>query len=222
MSAQKRPFSAPDFRREMALWEQGYRRIAGVDEVGRGPLAGPVVAAAVLLFPLPLEGAWISQVRDSKLLSATQRERLSPLILEHARAVAVAVVSPLEIDRMGIGAAVRTAMARALGQLPLKADYVLVDGRERLKTAVRQQSVVKGDRMVASIAAASIVAKVHRDRLMAELEEQYPGWGFARHKGYGTPQHLEALRNLGPSPAHRRSFSPLRELTEPAAAAASR
>lgn len=123
---------------------------------------------------------------------------------------------------MGIGAAVRTAMARALGQLPLKADYVLVDGRERLKTAVRQQSVVKGDRMVASIAAASIVAKVHRDRLMAELEEQYPGWGFARHKGYGTPQHLEALRNLGPSPAHRRSFSPLRELTEPAAAAASR
>lgn len=212
----------PDFGREMALWEQGYRRIAGVDEVGRGPLAGPVVAAAVQLFPPPLGGAWISQVRDSKLLSAAQRERLSPLIQKHARAVAVAVICPEEIDRMGIGAAVRVAMARALGQLSVKADYVLVDGRERLSTATRQQAVVKGDQTVVSIAAASIVAKVYRDRLMVELAEQYPGWGFAQHKGYGTPQHLEALRRLGPSPAHRRTFSPVRELMEPAAAAAPR
>lgn len=204
--------SAPDFREEMALWEQGFRCIAGVDEVGRGPLAGPVVAAVVVLFPPMLDSPWLRQVRDSKLLSAAQRQRLAPLIQAQARGVGVGVVSHENIDRDGIVQATRQAMAEALQQLPLKPDFVLIDGRERLRIRVKQRAIVKGDRLVTSIAAASIVAKVHRDRLMEALDERYPGWGFAQHKGYGTPQHLEALHRLGPSAIHRRSFMPVSTL----------
>ena len=199
----------PTFQQETVLWQQGHRYIAGVDEVGRGPLAGPVVAAAVVLFPPPEACRWIERVRDSKLLSARQREKLAAHIIAEALAVGVGVVPHDAIDRDGIVGATHDAMLLALRELVHQPDFILVDGRERLPIATGQRAIIKGDRSVRSIAAASIVAKVHRDRIMQEMEQAYPGWGFGQHKGYGTAQHLEALLRLGPSPVHRRSFSPL-------------
>ena len=207
--ASHQPSGWPTFQHEIALWQQGHRCIAGVDEVGRGPLAGPVVAAAVVLFPPPEACRWIERVRDSKLLSARQREELAGHIIAGALTVGVGVVPHDAIDRDGIVGATHDAMLLALRELTHQPDFILVDGRERLPITTGQRAIIKGDRSVLSIAAASIVAKVHRDRIMQEMEQAYPGWGFGRHKGYGTAQHLEALLRLGPSPVHRRSFSPL-------------
>lgn len=207
---------APTFEREAALWAQGFRAIAGLDEVGRGPLAGPVVAAAVVLYPPVRRRRWLSALRDSKVLTAAERERLAACILDEARAWGIGVVSAQDIDGLGIVRANRQAMALALGQCSLAPDFLLVDGREWVSLNVPQHAVVKGDRTVCSIAAASIIAKVHRDRLMVELDQQYPGWGLARHKGYATAQHLAALRRLGPSPVHRRSFAPVGGLVQAA------
>lgn len=180
----------------------GRAAIAGVDEVGRGALCGPVVAAAVVLG----EGFDCDGVDDSKRLTARQRERLAGRIREQARGWALGVASADEIDRVNILRATFLAMRRALQALPLRPDLVLVDALQIPELAIEQRAIVKGDAQSVSIAAASIVAKVARDALMAELDGSHPGYDLARNMGYACPQHREALRRLGPSPIHRRSF----------------
>lgn len=182
----------------------GYRRISGIDEAGRGPLAGPVVAAAVIL-PCGLE---LDGLNDSKQVSEAERERLYGCITEQAEIeFAVAVIEPDVIDRVNILQATFLAMRQAAEQL--RPDFIFVDGNPVTGLPTTSRNVIKGDAKCASIAAASIVAKVHRDRLMVCYDATYPGYGFARHKGYGTAQHLEALERLGPCPIHRRSFAPV-------------
>ena len=201
----------PSLVYEKRLWAQGYCRVAGLDEAGRGAWAGPVVAAAVIL--PPDETGWrqrLAGVRDSKMLTAAQREALLEAIQEHALALGTGAVSPAEIDAWGIVPATRKAMALALQALSPAADYLLIDYLPLPDVSLPQHSLPKGDVQVLSIAAASIVAKVSRDRLMVELEGRFPGYGFARHKGYGTAQHQAALAALGPSAIHRLSFAPLR------------
>ena len=187
---------------EREAWGQGLRRIAGVDEVGRGPLAGPVVAAAVILDP----GRRIPGLRDSKLLTESQRERLAEEIWAHALAVGLGEADPATIDKINILEATRLAMRRALSRLENPPQLVLIDAVRLPALDYPQRAIVKGDRRCASIAAASIVAKVHRDRLMTEWDRRYPRYGFAEHKGYGTSTHQAALRRYGPCPLHRRSF----------------
>lgn len=180
--------------------------VAGVDEAGRGPLAGPVVAAAVLLDPgRPIEG-----LTDSKKISAKRRERFDGLIRAEALAFAIARVEPVEIDRINILQASLAAMVRAVAALPVAARAVRVDGNRAPDFGVPAEALVGGDALDPAISAASILAKVDRDRLLVAMEEEYPGYGFAAHKGYGTRVHLEALARLGPCPAHRRSFAPVR------------
>jgi ribonuclease HII len=182
--------------------------IAGVDEAGRGPLAGPVVAAAVILDPRnPIEG-----LADSKKLSANQRERLFDLICARALCCAVGSASVEEIDAINILQATMLAMRRAVQGLRLTPSKVLIDGNRIPVLNVRAEAIVGGDALVAEISAASIIAKVHRDRWCAQLDVQYPDYGFARHKGYGTAEHLAALRRLGACPEHRRSFAPVTEV----------
>lgn len=184
---------------------EGARAVAGVDEVGVGPLAGPVVACAVVL----PDAVDLLGLNDSKRLSASARERLASAIREQALAVSVAAVPPAEVDRLNVYHAALEAMRRAVTGLALPADHLLVDARRIPGVSVRQTAIVHGDAVDGSIAAASIVAKVARDAMMCELDARYPGYGFARHKGYGTEEHLAALRRLGPSPVHRRSFAPV-------------
>lgn len=191
-----------------SLMAEGARRVAGVDEVGVGPLAGPVVAAAVVLPEHPdLPG-----LDDSKRVPAPVRERLAASIHEQALHVAVAVVDVAEVDRINVYQAALAAMRRAVEGLDAVPDHVLVDARTIPGIPTQQTPLVGGDGKDASIAAASIVAKVHRDALMVELDRRYPGYGLARHKGYGTAAHLAALKRLGPSPVHRRSFAPVSQL----------
>lgn len=179
--------------------------LAGVDEAGRGPLAGPVVAAAVILDPRqPIAG-----LADSKRLSPKRRERLHDLICERALCCCVAEASVEEIDRLNILHATMLAMQRAVAGLRLPPRLVLVDGNRLPQLAVPAEAVVRGDALVPAISAASIVAKVRRDRWCQQLDEQYPDYGFAAHKGYGTAAHLAALQRLGPCPQHRRSFAPV-------------
>jgi ribonuclease HII len=201
----------PSLGEEEALWASGRRHVAGVDEVGRGPLAGPLVAAAVILDPEHLPD-WVGEVADSKLLTARQREALAVRIEREALAVAIGSVSAHEIDRLGLTRANSAAMRRAVGRLAVKADFVLVDGNLRIRRVRRplQRTIVDGDALCVSISAASIVAKVARDRLMTRLDRRYPGYGFARHKGYATRQHLAQLSSLGPCAEHRRCFLPVR------------
>ena len=203
---------------ERLLWRVGIRHVAGVDEVGMGPLAGPVVAAAIVL---PVE-THIDGVADSKVLPAAVRELLAAEIRRRALAVGIAVVEPEEIDRVNIYQAGLLAMRRAVEALGAPADALLVDARRVPGVACPQEAVAGGDSSVAAIAAASIVAKVHRDARMAELDQRHPGYGFARHAGYGTREHLQALAMLGPSPVHRRSFEPVRLSAERAGSSAER
>jgi ribonuclease HII len=201
----------PDLREEMALYRQGYRRVAGLDEAGRGSWSGPVVAGAVIL-PLgndELEQA-LDGVRDSKELNPSERERLYEVIQAEALAVGVGMVPPDLIDELGIVPATEEAMALAIAQLSCSPDFLLVDFLRLPRVDYPQKSIAHGDALSLSIAAASIVAKVSRDRFMIELDSQYPGYGFASHKGYGTPQHRAALDRLGPSPIHRFSYAPVR------------
>lgn len=192
---------------ETVLRKQGLTLVAGVDEVGRGPLAGPVVAAAVIL-----PAAWsLPGLADSKLLSEPQREHLAEQIQRQAVAVAIAAIGVAEIESRGIGAASLTAMTQAVEQLQPLPEFVLIDGPWRLPLALAQQPVIKGDRLCPSIAAASIVAKVHRDRQMMAYHQLYPQYNFAGHKGYATQEHLEAIRRWGPCPLHRRTFRGVRE-----------
>lgn len=188
---------------ESLLWKVGLLRVAGVDEVGVGPLAGAVVAAAVVFPP----GVIVDGLADSKRLSASVRERLDAEIRAQAE-VGIGMVEVAEIDRINIYQARMEAARRAVDTLALPPQILLVDGREIPNLPYKQSAYVKGDAFVASIAAASIVAKVHRDAYMRELDSSYPAYGFAHNMGYGTQAHLEALRRFGPSPVHRRSFRP--------------
>jgi len=181
--------------------------VAGVDEAGRGALAGPVVAAAVILAP----GADLSRVRDSKTVPEGEREALFERLLASGHGVGVGVASVREIDGADIRRATLTAMHRALSALPSPPDFALVDGDALPPTPCPARAVVRGDARSASVAAASIVAKVTRDRLIRALEKDYPEYGFFRNKGYGTQEHLLALRRLGPCPCHRMSFRPCME-----------
>ncbi len=193
-------------RYEREARQHGWLRVAGIDEVGRGSLFGPVVAAAVILNP----ARRIVGLDDSKKLSAERRETLAQRIREHALAFGVAQVDASRIDAWNIYQASRQAMSEAVTQLALAPDYLLIDAM-RLDLLIEQRSLIKGDARSVSIAAASILAKVARDRLLDDWHEQFPNYGLAHNKGYATPDHLEALRLFGPTPHHRFSFAPVRE-----------
>ena len=212
---------APDLALELALHNDGVAIIAGIDEAGRGAWAGPVVAAAVVL---PLERSDLKSeldgVRDSKLLSSCQRSHWARKILEIATAIGVGQATAEEIDTLGLILATRTAMTRAVHELEPSPDYLLIDHILLPESELPQTALPRGDAIVLSIAAASIIAKVTRDTIMIELDEHYPGYGFPQHKGYGTTVHRQALATSGPAPVHRRSFKPiaalLSETLEPA------
>jgi ribonuclease HII len=193
--------------RERELWAEGLTRVAGVDEAGLGPLAGPVVAAAVVFPP----GTTVRGVDDSKALDAAKREALEPRIREAAADFAVVVVSPEEVDRLDVYRAGLAAMRRSLEGLARPPQHVLLDGRAPPDLPWPHEAIVKGDAKIQAIAAASILAKVERDRLMVEADASWPEYGFAGHKGYAAASHLEALATHGPCPIHRRSFAPVAE-----------
>ncbi len=188
---------------EEAAWREGYRFIAGVDEVGRGPLAGPVVAAAVIM---PLDAPLPEGLNDSKKLTAERRERLTEIIKNIAVAYAYGQVEADEIDRINILEATKKAMLLAVAALTPAADYLLIDALQLKTSPLPQRAIIRGDATVASIAAASIIAKTYRDALMGEYDKIYPQYGFAKHAGYGTAAHFAALREHGPCVIHRRSF----------------
>lgn len=194
------------YRFEQEATAQGFQAVAGIDEAGRGPLAGPVVAAAVIL-PVGLR---INGVNDSKQLSAHQREQLFKQITATALTIGIGRVDAATIDRINILQATRLAMLQAVEALTIQPDRLLIDGISTIDLPVPQLTIKQGDSLSASIAAASIIAKVTRDRLMADYDTQYPLYGFIRHKGYGSQQHLEALRLHGPCPIHRRTFRGVR------------
>ena len=195
---------------ERGFWSRGIHVVAGIDEVGRGPLAGPVVAAAVILSP----GSDGCGADDSKRLTAQQRAELATEIFRSAAAVAIGAASAGEIDRINIRRATALAMRRALRRLPLEPEHILVDGLAVPELGLEwQTAIVAGDQHVQSIACASIIAKVCRDRLMERLAAKYPLYGWERNKGYATDEHREALRQHGPSPHHRRSFQPIDQLS---------
>lgn len=203
---------ACDFSRERALRARGFLLVAGVDEAGRGPLAGPVVAAAVIL---PGDFA-LAGLDDSKKVNAAKREKLYAILTATAEILwAVAEATVEEIDRLNILRATHLAMARAIEGLPQRPDHAVVDGLPVPGLPVAHTAIIGGDGISMSIAAASVIAKVTRDRLMVELGARHPQYGFARHKGYGVREHLEALRNHGPCPAHRRTFQPVAQTQPP-------
>ncbi len=205
----------PTFKEEKQLWEKGYKLIAGVDEVGRGPLAGPVVASAVIL-PVEFSAEWCAMVADSKLVTELQREKLYKSITKAAISQGTGIIDAKTIDMVGIAKASRLAMKAAIKQLEPQPDYLLVDFFKLPEVRIRQKGVVDGDTLCFSIACASIIAKVTRDHLMVELDKTYPGYHLADHKGYSTKLHQACLRRLGPSPIHRVTFQPVRdEIDEP-------
>jgi ribonuclease HII len=203
----------PSFKEENLLREQGYRIIAGVDEAGRGALMGPVVAAAVIL-PDVIKARWKTRVRDSKQLRAEEREALYEYIQDISISMGTGQKSNEVIDNVGIAKATRLAMMEAIGQLRPEPQYILIDYFDLPETSLPNRGIEDGDSLCFSIACASIIAKVTRDRLVMAMDEEYPGYGFAEHKGYSTSGHLECLRRQGPCPLHRRSFSPVREVME--------
>jgi ribonuclease HII len=201
------PDSVPDrpdrmTRFERAAYAEGFLRLAGLDEAGRGPLAGPVVAAAVIL----PEGCSIPGLRDSKKLSASRREALMDEIQKSALGVGLGIVDEKTIDRINIYRATQSAMKQAVGLLNPQPDFLLIDAMKLPDCAIRQNSIIGGDDLSLSIAAASVVAKVTRDRMMLEYDRMYPDYNFKSHKGYGTREHLRALRTHGPCEIHRRTF----------------
>jgi ribonuclease HII len=186
---------------------RGYRQIAGVDEVGRGPLAGPVVASAVVL---PRDGIG-TKLFDSKQISSRKREELYPLILTEALGVGIGIVGQEEIDHLNIFQATLKAMVLAIENLPFSPDFLLIDGTQGLKFSTPQKSIPKGDQLCNSIAAASIIAKVTRDRMMEDYHQQYPPYNFAKHKGYGTKEHRKAIERFGVCELHRKTFRGVKE-----------
>lgn len=207
----------PDFSREENLMKKGYKAVAGVDEAGRGPLAGPVVAAAVVFGS---DREIVSElialgIRDSKQVSAKNREMLYDFITQKAARWAVSSVSEKVIDEMNILNATKLAMRSAVEKLDPRPDFLLIDGNATLgDSIIKQSAIVKGDSYVVSISAASIIAKVTRDRMLLELDKLYPGYGFHQHKGYGTKLHLDALKEKGPCEIHRKSFEPVKSMIE--------
>lgn len=207
----------PSLEYERAFWRDGFVFVAGLDEAGRGALAGPVVAAAVILPVVGDDADWtqnallqpIARTNDSKQLSERAREDLYEPLCHTARTYAIGMASHAEIDTLNILRASRLAMVRALEQLSLPADALLLDALVLQETELPQQGIIHGDALALSIAAASILAKVTRDRHMRELDAQHPQYGFARHKGYGTRAHLAALEKFGPCPVHRLSYAPV-------------
>ena len=195
---------------EKTAYSSGFMCVAGIDEAGRGPLAGPVMAAAVIL----PKGLTIIGVDDSKKLSPGKREKLFDIIMDQAVSVGVGVISPAEIDQINILQATRRAMLAAVQQLSVKPDYLLIDGISTIASTLPQKTIKKGDSLSLSIAAASIIAKVTRDRIMVEMDSKYPGYGLAGHKGYGSAAHMEAIRKLGPSPIHRMTFGGVKEYVD--------
>jgi len=203
----------PSFNEENMLRAQGYQLIAGIDEVGRGALAGPVVAAAVIL-PGEINAPWLEQVRDSKQLSPARRELLFECIRDLAVAVGIGMMHHEVIDEQGIVKATRLAMKLAVDRLSPPPQSLLIDFMRLPDVPLPQRGIPNGDELCLSIACASIVAKVTRDRLMRELDGTHPGYGLAQHKGYGTSMHLSCLYHLGPSPIHRQSFQPVRDMVQ--------
>jgi len=202
---------SPNFDHENELGLQGYELIAGIDEVGRGALAGPVVAGAVIL-PNPANLPWLELVRDSKELNSRKRESLFDLIINEAVAVGIGVVPSQVIDSVNIFRATKMAMMQAVEKLPRQPGFLLIDRVSLSQCPIPQRGITRGDKSCLSIACASIVAKVTRDRMMEELDGIYPGYGFARHKGYGTREHISCLQKLGPSLVHRLYFTPVRNV----------
>jgi ribonuclease HII len=200
----------PSFAEEKLLEAQGYRLIAGVDEVGRGALAGPVVAAAVIL-SYQRDAPWLNQVKDSKQLSAARRQILSHHIHEIAISIGIGITPNDTIDNQDIIRATRLAMKSAIDQLSPPPESLLIDYMLLPEVPLPQKGIKDGDSLCFSIACASIIAKVARDRLMIEFDRVHPGYGLAQHKGYGTREHLSCLHRLGPSPIHRQSFKPVRD-----------
>jgi ribonuclease HII len=201
----------PNLDEEDKLKSQGYELIAGIDEVGRGALAGPVVAGAVIL-PHPANFPWFGLVRDSKELTSRKRESLFELINKEAVAVGIGIVPPQVIDSINILKATKLAMMQAVEKLPKQPNFLIIDRVTLSQCPIPQRGITRGDKLCLSIACASIIAKVTRDRMMEEFDQIYPGYGFARHKGYGTRKHMFCLRKLGPSPIHRLYFAPVRNL----------
>ena len=204
----------PSLVEENGLSSRGYRLIAGIDEAGRGALAGPVVAAAVVL-PQCADFPRLRSVRDSKEIPAAKRDFLFPLIEEEAIAIGVGIVAPEIIDSIGIINATRIAMCQAVEHLTCSPDFLLIDWLSLPQLRISQKGIARGDKLCLSIACASIIAKVTRDRIMVELDVRYPAYGLAQHKGYGTRQHFSRLCQHGPSPIHRYSFAPIRESSTP-------
>jgi len=209
MAKKKKPANRtwPSSRFEDQATAEGASRIAGIDEAGRGPLAGPVVAAAVVLSSCDR----IPNLNDSKLLTQAQREDLYSLIRENALAIGIGVADVDEIDEINIYQATRSAMCQAVSRINPLPDYLLIDGNIKLDIQLPQLSIVKGDRLSFSVAAAGIMAKVTRDKIMLELHEEFPQYGFKQHKGYATREHREAILRYGPSPVHRRLFKGVRD-----------
>jgi ribonuclease HII len=201
----------PNFDEENALRSEGYGLIAGIDEVGRGALAGPVVAGAVIL---PHSGSlpWFEQVRDSKELNSRQRESLFDSINREAVAVGVGIVPSQVIDSVNILKATKLAMMQAVEKLSEQPHFLIIDRVTLPQCPIPQKGITRGDKLCLSIACASIIAKVTRDRMMEEFDRIYPGYGFADHKGYGTASHMSSLQKLGPSPIHRLYFAPIKSL----------
>ena len=207
--------AAPDLAAERALWRDGVDFIAGIDEVGRGPLAGPVAAGAVVLpriDRITKSLRWLRSIRDSKQLTAAAREELSGYVWEHSLSAGVAFVPVAVIDRIGIAEASRQAWLGAIAELVVKPAHLLLDAFRLPACRLPQTAIINGDEKIMSIACASIIAKVARDRLMADQHTEHPGYGFVTNKGYATPEHFAALDRLGPCRLHRRSFSPVREM----------
>jgi ribonuclease HII len=202
---------SPNFDHENELKSQGYELIAGVDEVGRGALAGPVVASAIIL-PHPANLPWLGLVRDSKQLNSRRRELLFELINKEAVAVGIGIVSSQVIDSINILRATKLAMMQAVEKLPEQPSFLIIDRVTLSQCSIPQRGITKGDKLCLSIACASVIAKVTRDRMMVQFDQIYHGYGFAQHKGYGTGKHISCLQKLGPSPIHRLYFSPVRNL----------
>jgi len=201
----------PNLDEEDKLKSQGYKLIAGIDEVGRGALAGPVVASAVIL-PHPADLPWLGLVRDSKELTSGKRESLFDLINKEAVAVGIGIVPSQVIDSINILKATKLAMMQAVEKLPKQPKFLLIDRVTLSQCPIPQRGITRGDKICLSIACASIIAKVTRDRMMEGFDQIYPGYGFAQHKGYGTGKHISCLRKLGPSPIHRLYFAPVRDI----------
>jgi ribonuclease HII len=202
----------PSFAEEIALRAGGFNIIAGIDEVGRGALMGPVVAAAVVLPPV-IKDKWKQKVRDSKQLTAAEREYLFGFIVETAVTYGLGECSNKVIDDVGIAKATRLAMVEAVRKCDPAPEFLLIDFVKLKESPLPQKGITHGDAIVFSIACASIIAKVTRDKIITEMDRRFPGYGFATHKGYGTEQHLKCLKEKGPCSLHRRSFSPITEMT---------